>query len=95
MRRLEDRRLLSADLSAAFSGRLPTALPPDGTSNIQIRLTDHGSLIAQGPAQVQLFASTDMTLDAGDTLLATKPLNVRLLPRAGDSAGQTRPGPCG
>ncbi len=83
--RLEDRRMLSADLSATFPGRLPAALPVDGTSVINVHLTNHGSSIAQGTAQVELFASTDAMLDAGDFPVVTKPIHVRLRPRGAEN----------
>jgi hypothetical protein len=90
---LEERRLLSADLAATFPGRLPAALPVDGTSVINVRLTNAGNSVARGPAQVELFATTDSALDAGDFLLMTKSLNVQLRPRAAENLRLSFPTP--
>jgi len=86
---LEDRRLLSAELALTLPSRLPAELPVDGTSSILVRLTNHGNSIAQGPAQVELFASTDGTMDAADLSLLTKSLNVRLRPGASENVRLT------
>jgi hypothetical protein len=90
---LEDRRLLSADVSATFPGRLPAALPVDGTSVINVRFTNLGNSIARGPVQVELFASTDGTLDNGDLSLITKSLNLQLRPRAAEDLRLSFPTP--
>ena len=76
---LESRRLLSADLSAQFVGRLPDVLPAEGKTQVTVRITNVGDAPTKGTANIQLIASADANLDAADVLLATanKKLNVK------------------
>ncbi len=73
--------MLSADLSGAFTGLLPTELPFGGTSQIDVRLTNTGNTRAAEPVDVQLFASTTPTPHAGDLPLASRQENLRLNPK--------------
>src|SRR4051812_15077806 len=67
--RLEDRRLLSADLAPAFVGDLPPTLPPAGKNQVTVRVGNVGDAKAVGAVTVRVYASTDATLDAGDVPL--------------------------
>jgi hypothetical protein len=78
--RLEARRLLSAELVPTFAGRLPAQLPPDGTSDILVRLTDAGKTAASGSATVRLFASATRAMAADAVPLASSQVNLRLHP---------------
>ncbi|MDB5357289.1 MAG: hypothetical protein JWN24_3742 [Phycisphaerales bacterium] len=75
---LEERRLLSADVTAVFNGNLPSNLPTGGQTRIVMGLVNQGDAPAVGRATVRLYASTDPTLDATDTLLASVSRNVKL-----------------
>jgi hypothetical protein len=69
--RLESRQLLSADLTGVFFGKVPTAIPLQVTNHLTVRVTNQGDASAVGAASVLLYASTDASLDSGDTLLGT------------------------
>jgi uncharacterized membrane protein YgcG len=69
---LERRCLFSASLTGAFGGRFPSSLQPGGKNSVTVRILNTGDATTNGSAAVALYASTDPTLDAGDTLLATK-----------------------
>jgi hypothetical protein len=76
---LEARRLLSSDLVGGLVGRVPADLAFPGQANqLHARLTNDGETIAAGPVTVKLFASTDATLDGGDSLLSSVTRNARL-----------------
>src|SRR5689334_17531477 len=70
IQRLEDRRLFSAALTGSFAGALPPSLPAEGKTGINVRVTNEGDSPAAGSFSVDLYASTDSGLDAGDRLLA-------------------------
>src|SRR5438046_9165536 len=76
---LERRTMLSADLTAAFAGAVPAALPPVGTSKVAVRVANAGDAPASGSATVTLYASAGPTL-AGAVPLASAARNVRLRP---------------
>ena len=78
---LEKRQLLSASVSLAFAGKLPISFPPTGTTRVALRVTDAGTSAINGPETIQLFASTDSTLDESDVPLTTAVKMVRLKPR--------------
>ena len=75
---LEPRCLLSADLADAFAGTIPAALPPQGNNTLSVLVSNFGSTTACGAATITLYASTDKTLDAGDTVLGAKTVNLNL-----------------
>jgi hypothetical protein len=79
---LEERRLLSADLVGSFVGSIPQSLEPQVNNRLIVRLSNTGNQRAVGQAAVSLYASTDQTLDASDTLLATASPRVKLGPRS-------------
>jgi hypothetical protein len=64
---LEDRRLLSADLTPSFSGAVPAVLTAGAPAKVAVRVANVGDVRASGAAQVTLYASADGMLDAGDT----------------------------
>ncbi len=68
---LESRTLFSVDLTGVFFGKVPTAIPLQATNHLTVRVTNQGDASAVGAASVLLYASTDATLDASDTLLCT------------------------
>jgi hypothetical protein len=68
---LEDRRLLAADLSGVFAGRLPTSVPPTGLTYLHFELQDVGSATAKGAATVTLYASNTPTYTSGDLQIGT------------------------
>jgi hypothetical protein len=90
---LEPRRLLSADLSAQFIGRIPAVLPAEGKTQITLRVTNIGDAQASGAAKIQLFASPDATLDGADLLLATANKRLNLKPGKGLSVKLRAPSP--
>lgn len=74
---LEARRLLSADLEAAFAGAFATRVDPtpahvagSGHNKVVVRVGNRGDAPAAGTS-VTLYASADGTLDAADVPLAT------------------------
>ena len=75
---LENRCLLSADLTGGFIGRIPLALPPQGSNSISVAVSNVGDLKAVGSATVNLYASTDQVLDGGDMLLGSKTARLSL-----------------
>jgi len=84
---LEARRLLAADLVATgLTGKLPDDLV-DGTRpripHIGVDVNNAGNADVKGPVIVQLFASADGVLDAGDTMLSEQ--TTKLVVSAGRS----------
>jgi len=67
---LESRKLLSADLMAAFAA-LPAMLPAAGADQVTIELANNGSSTARGPVTVNLFASPDSSFGPNATLLSS------------------------
>lgn len=74
---LEARKLLSADLTAAFSS-LPGMLPNNGSDEVAIQLTNTGASAARGPVSFDLFASADGSLGPNATLLSSMVEPLRL-----------------
>jgi hypothetical protein len=90
---LESRRLLSADLSAQFAGKIPAILPAEGKTQITLRITNIGDAPAKGMATIQLAASADSNLDASDVLLTTTNKRLSLKPGKGMSVKLRVPAP--
>lgn len=78
--RLEDRRLLSATLAGSFGGNLPAALVPTVKKSVAIRVTNSGDALAAGPVSVNLYLSSDASLDASDILIGHVARNIHLKP---------------
>ncbi len=78
--RLENRRLLSASLSGSFGGHLPAALIPSVKKSVSIQITNTGAASAAGPINVNLYLSSDASLDNGDTLIGHVSRNIHLKP---------------
>ena len=76
---LENRRLLSASLSAAFTGQVPSVLMAGGRQQADITLENQGNAPARGSVTVDLYASPTPTPSGGDTLLAqiSRPVSIR------------------
>ncbi|GEM_PF-4269438 len=83
---LESRQLLSADLASSFTTAVPTLIWPTGTTPITVHVTNVGSSAVRGQATVSLYASTDQTLDGGDTLLGSKAMSIGLAAGKGTNA---------
>lgn len=78
--RLEPRRLLSASLTAAFTGNLPAAILPNGTGRVAIRLSNSGPEQVTGPVTVDLYASSRPDLGSDALLLTRSSSRQKLLP---------------
>jgi hypothetical protein len=77
---LEERRLLSADVSAVFGASIPSHLLPGGQTRIVMGLLNQGDASAAGRATVRLYASLDPALEGSDTLLASGSRTIKLKP---------------
>lgn len=76
---LENRQLLAADLTGAFLGAFPSSLKLSGLNHVTVRVGNVGTSPAVGSVTVALYASSDATLDSGDTaLLPTVTRNIRI-----------------
>src|SRR5687768_7470027 len=81
---LESRCLMAADLSGSFTA-VPASFLPGGKNKLVVRVTNGGDTNVSGATVgVSLFASTDQTLDGGDTSVFT--LSKRLSVRAASGA---------
>src|SRR5690348_293257 len=74
--RLENRRLLSASLSGSFAGHLPAALVPSVKKSVSIQIANTGDAPAAGPVSVNLYLSSDSSLDGGDVLIGHVSRNI-------------------
>src|SRR3954468_7087190 len=77
---LEQRRLLSADLTPSFAGAMPAALTSGTPGKVSVRVANVGDLRASGAAHVTLCASADGSLDAGDAQLGEAVRALKLKP---------------
>lgn len=75
---LEERRLLSADVTAVFGASIPSHLMPGGQTRIVMGLLNQGDASAAGRATVRLYASLDPALEGSDTLLASGSRTIKL-----------------
>src|SRR3712207_6398427 len=76
---LEARQLFAADLTGSIT-TAPDAFLPGGRNKVVVRLTNIGdTAVSRATVGINLFASTDMTLDPGDLPVfnASKRLTVR------------------
>jgi len=78
--RLENRRLLSASLSGSFASHLPAALVPSVKKSVSIQIANTGDAPAAGPVSVNLYLSSDSSLDGGDVLIGHVSRNIHLKP---------------
>jgi hypothetical protein len=65
-------------LTAGFTGKIPTAIPPQGNNQISVLVGNVGDAKAAGNATVTLYASTDQVLDASDVALGSKSAKLAL-----------------
>lgn len=73
----------AADLALTIDGPAPLTAAPGESFTLPVTLSNPGGTTFSGPATVDLYASTDATLDSSDTLLSAMPLNsVHLAPAA-------------
>lgn len=80
---LECRLFWSATLSGTFAGRVPAALSPAQSNHVSLRLINNGDQSANGPVNVNLYASSGPTLNPGAPLLASASRMIRLRPGRG------------
>src|SRR5687768_2529008 len=81
---LESRCLLAADLSGSFTA-VPASFLPGGRNRLVLRVNNSGDTNVSGATVgVNLFASTDQTLDGADLSIFT--LSKRLSARAASGA---------
>jgi hypothetical protein len=73
-------------LSAAFQGRLPSALLPGHPAQITISVKNSGADLAKGKFGVQLYASSDPALDASDVMIGSVARKATLKPSRGSAA---------
>ncbi len=70
----------TVDLAAAFSTGGPLSVTSGRAQNVAITITNDGNVTASGLLGLNLYESTDQTLDASDQLLASitnKKINIR------------------
>ncbi len=72
-------------IAAPFVGLSPSLTPPTtltsgNTAKALLSVTNFGNTAASGTVDVDIFASTDQTLDSGDVMISTVPLHLRLKP---------------
>src|ERR687890_13094 len=75
---LEQRQLLSGDLTGAFTGAVPAGFLPRGKNKLAVQVMNTGDADITDPFRVALFASTDATLDDGDTRFFSVDKHVKL-----------------
>ena len=80
---LEERRLLSANLTGIFTGHLPAFLPPGGAVHANLRLVNSGDAAAFGPVTVNLYIDRQPSLDVNAVPLVAASKIVRLKPGRG------------
>ncbi|MFO1358315.1 Ig-like domain-containing protein [Plasticicumulans sp.] len=71
MESLEPRLLLSADLTASAATLDPATLAAGQAAAVTVQLLNAGSEAPATPVRVELYASTDATLDASDVRVAS------------------------
>jgi hypothetical protein len=77
---LEARKLLSADLTGSFTGKIPGAISLKSPTKLTVKIADTGAASISGPATLTLFASQDSTLDSNDPHLAVARIKLNLKP---------------
>ncbi len=72
--------MMAADLRASFPVPLDAVFAPVGKHRVSAKLANAGDAVAAGLVTLNLYASADTSLDAGDTLLGGQKKKVRLQP---------------
>ena len=77
----------AADLALAIAGSAPLTAAPGQSFTLPVTLSNVGGSAFAGPVTIDLYASTDATLDSSDTHLSATRLNaLQLAPGASQSA---------